>query len=84
MRPVITELDGRVTWLWSEGIRYWTVTSRIKPVIVIEDCHLRMVGDWGYVKGVDMGTFATSEMALEAKRRIEREMPFWFKKERGE
>jgi hypothetical protein len=42
--------------------------------IVIEGCHVCMVGDWGYVKGVDMGTFATAEMALEAKERIKREV----------
>ncbi len=36
-----------------------------------------MVGDWGYVKGDDMGTFATLEMAREV---IEREMPVYVQK----
>ena len=67
---IITELDGWVIWLWPGLIRYWAATSKIEVVIVIEGCHLRMVGDWGYVKGIDMGTFATPEMALEAKGRI--------------
>ncbi|TEB13387.1 hypothetical protein Pmgp_00281 [Pelotomaculum propionicicum] len=72
---IITELDGRVIWMWPELIRHWASTSRIPAAVIVENCHVRMVGDWGYVKGVDMGTFATVEMALEAKRRIELEMP---------
>jgi hypothetical protein len=77
---VITELDGRVIWFWPEGIRHWASTSRTKPEIIIESYlplqlpHLRMIGDWGYVTGIDMGLFATAELAFEAKRRIECEM----------
>lgn len=78
MGQVVTELDGWVTWLWPGLIRQWASTSRIKPAIVQEGCRLRMVGDWGYVKGVDMGTFTTPEMATEAKRRIEQEMSVFY------
>lgn len=80
MAEVVAELDGWVIWLWPGLIRFWASTSRIKAVIVIENCHVRMVGDWGYVKGIDMGTFATNEMAIEAKRSIEREMPVYAQK----
>jgi len=44
---IITELDGWVIWLWSGLIRHWAASSRIKPVIVTEGCHVRMAGDEG-------------------------------------
>lgn len=69
---IIQNLDGGIRWLWPQSIEFWSLRSQVQAVVKVENCQVRLVGDWGTVTGVDMGTFATPGMAAEAKGRIEK------------
>jgi hypothetical protein len=72
MTPIIADLDGGIRWLWPQSISFWSQRSQTQAIVKVEGCHVRLVGDWGTVTGVDIGTFATPGMAAEAKGRIEK------------
>ena len=72
MTPIIQNLDSGIRWLWPQSISFWSQRSQTQVIVKVENCHIRLVGDWGTVTGLDVGTFATPGMAAEAKGRIER------------
>ena len=68
----IQDLDSGIRWLWPQSISFWSKRSQTQAIVKVENCQVRLVGDWGTVTGIDLGTFATPGMAAEAKERIER------------
>lgn len=64
---MIKELNGRVQWFWPDLYRRWAAKSK-KPVeVVAEGPRVRIVGDWGLVRGVHVADFADHEMAVKAQ-----------------
>ena len=69
---MIKELNSRVQWFWPEIYQHWAAKSK-KPVeVVAEGPRVRIIGDWGHVRGVHVADFAHQEMAVEAQEMVKK------------
>lgn len=67
---VIQQLEGEYIWFWPELVKQWERESSIGTHFIVvphnEFFGVKMTGRWGLVTGVDMGIFATSDLAIRA------------------